>query len=379
MSFSLNKIYVDEAVVDEEVTRRILKKCKSTMHEVVKCRVVEETIRRIPLTQGKRILYITKTQGELVKPCPGTVAPYLCCRYTIVNQTIQCPLDCTYCILQTYLDRAFITLHTNLSDTYRNVDRLLAEQPCRFFRFGTGELSDSLALDHITGLARDFACFFSTKRNALIELKTKTDCVEGLSDAPSKNVVLSWSLNPQEIVKTEEFLTAGVSDRLLAAQHCQEKGFLLGFHFDPILWVPGWESLYKEVIRQLFSAVDGSRIVWISLGSLRYPPPLKDIVQKRFPGTRVIYEEMVRGLDGKMRYPRPIRIEMYQKIYGWLKEMDPGLFIYFCMEPPSVWEKVMGTTPESNEELDFWFAKSLRERFPDLDMDEPRREAYVFD
>ena len=80
-----------------------------------------------------------------------------------------------------------------------------------------------------------------------------------------------------------------------------------------------------------------------------------------------------------MRYPRPMRTEMYQKIFRWLKEMDPDIFIYFCMEPPAVWEKVMGTCPESNEELDFWFANSLRERFSDLDMDEPRREDYVSD
>lgn len=377
MLISLEIIYVNESVVDDALTRRILKRCGSIPHEVVKDELFQERVGQISPDQGKRILYITTQKGELVKPCPGTLKPYLCCRYTVINQTTQCPMDCTYCILQTYLDRPFVTIYANLSEVYSNVDSLLAEQPDRFFRFGTGELSDSLVLDELVGLSEDFTRFFSTKRNALVELKTKGNYVDGLLDCPTRNVVVSWSLNPQEIVQSEEFRSADVKERLRSARICQEKGFLLGFHFDPILWVPEWESLYREIIRQIFSSVDGSRIAWISLGSLRYPPGLKEIALQRFPKSRIFYEEMVRGLDGKMRYLRPLRTEMYQKIFGWLKEKNPELFIYFCMESPVVWDRVMGMVPESNEELDFWFAESLWKRFSDLNMDKPRREAYV--
>ena len=376
MDFLIEKIIVDEKVVNDKLTQRILRNFPQIPSEIVTEETLNAQANRFSFTEGKRILAVTKQEGEMVKPCPGTLPPYICCQYTVINQTTQCPMDCAYCILQAYLKNPFITIYTNLADIFQSIDKLLEIQPWRFFRFGTGELSDSLALDSLTSLSRDYAKFFSTKRNTLIEFKTKTDSIELLLDSPTKNVVVSWSLNPQIVADREEALSANIKDRLKAARKCQDKGFLIGFHFDPILWVPDWESLYHELIQELFSWVDGSGIVWISMGSLRYPPILKEIVQERFPRSKIVYEEMIRGLDGKMRYPRPLRVEMYKKIYGWLKEKAPDLFIYFCMESPVVWDQVMGTHPNSNNELDFWFARSLRERFPSLNMDTPQYERY---
>lgn len=377
MAFRLKKIFINKSIVDEPLTRRVLARCSGIPFEVIDDGKMKAYLDQITLAMGKRILYMTWHPGEMVKPCPGTLPPYLCCRYTVINQMIQCPIDCTYCILQNYLESPVVTLYVNFSDVFRSVNQLLSDQPSRFFRFGTGELTDSLALDHLTEFSKDFIHFFSKKRNALIEFKTKTVQVGNLLNSSSKNVVVSWSLNPQKIVSKEEFLSSRLQERLLAAQQCQERGFLLGFHFDPILWVPKWEALYSKLIQQIFSYVDGSRIAWISLGSLRYPFPLKKIIQQRFTQTRIIYEEVIQGMDGKMRYPKPMRVEMYQKIYGWLKDQDPDLFVYFCMESAEIWDRVMGTHPESNEELDFWFARHLWERFPELEMDEPDRESYT--
>jgi len=379
LAIRIEKILIQEKVLDEPLTRRILKNCPKIPHTVVGEEIAEDFFHPISLRQGKRVLFLTEHKGDQVRPCPGTLPPYLCCRYTVINSVLQCPMECSYCILQTYLDRPVVTLHVNLFDMFQNVQQLVANEPCRFFRFGTGELSDSLALDSITGLSRDFTDFFSTQRNTILELKTKTNCIQNLLSCKTGNTVVSWSLNPQKLVEGEERGSASIEERLKAARQCQDRGFLLGFHFDPILWVDPWESLYRELIQQLFSHVDGSRIAWVSLGSLRFPPALKEIVQKRFPKNRIVCEEMIRGQDGKMRYPRPLRTGMYQKVFGWIKEEAPDLFVYFCMESPAVWDRVMGNHPESNEELDFWFAQSLWQRFPELDMDEPRREVYIPD
>ncbi len=377
MKPSLEKIFIDQSAVQNKITQTILSKCGDIPHEIGNRDKLESILSQMALSRGKRVLLITVQKGELVKPCPGTLPPYLCCRYTVINQMVQCPIDCTYCILQCVIDQPYISLYVNLKDIFKSVDRLLSEQPGRLFRFGTGESTDSLVFDDLTDISGSFIQFFSKKRNTLIEFKTKTSHIDRFLDSFDRHVVVSWSLNPQTIVDREEFRADPVLNRLQAAQRCQEKGFLLGFHFDPILHVDHWESLYEELIRQMFSHVDGSRIAWISLGSLRYPPILKEVIQRRFPKSRIVYEEMVRGLDGKMRYPKPLRVEMYKRIYSWLKEQHSDLFIYFCMESPDVWDRVMGKHPENNEELDFWFAQSLWNRFPELDMDEPERNAYI--
>ena len=374
---SIGKIYIDERAVDEELTRRILQKTKEIPHHIVQDGRMEEECENLNHAGSKQILYITNQKGELVKPCPGTQRSYLCCGYTIINQMIQCPMDCTYCVLQGYLDHPFMILHTDITRIFEEIDGLSKKQPGRFFRFGTGELSDSLVLDGLTELSREYAEFFCTKREGIIEFKTKTDHVDTLLASSTKNVVVSWSINPQTIADTEEFRCATVDDRLRAARRCQDKNFLLGFHFDPILCVPGWEALYDDLIKRLFSLIDGGRIAWISLGSLRYPPHLKDIARRRFPKSKIFCEEMIRGMDGKMRYPKPMRVEMYRKIFKCIKEAAPDVFVYFCMESPEVWDRVMGGHPASNEELDFRFAESLYNRFPELGIDEPVQESYV--
>lgn len=379
MGYRFNKIYIDERVQRSKLTEQIIQSLPEVEKRIVSSTDITSIGENTDLDDGKRILLLTKQVGGLVKPCPATASPYLCCQYTIVNQMTQCPMDCSYCILQNYLDRPVVTVHTNVEDVYAEIVRLQCEQPDRFFRFGTGELADSLALDDLTGLAKQTIDFFSGRRNCVIELKTKTGQVQNLPKKSHGNVVISWSVNPPHIIKTEERWAATIDQRLEAASQCQDWGYLLGFHFDPILNYPNWQSNYHDLIQRIFKTVDPSRVAWISLGSLRFPSPLKTTIQQRFPKSTIVYEEMIRGLDGKYRYPKPLRVQLFNQIYGWLREVDPDLFVYFCMESPEVWERVMGGSPTTNAELDFLFAQSLHQRFPEIDMDPPQLSNYPID
>jgi hypothetical protein len=50
----------------------------------------------------------------------------------------------------------------------------------------------------------------------------------------------------------------------------------------------------------------------------------------------MIYGEFIPGLDGKMRYFKPLRIELYQKVVAAIKSLAPNVIIYFCMEDDEV-------------------------------------------
>ena len=363
---SIEKIIIHSDAVDAPMTRRIIGNLPDVPAEVMDDAASERFASGLTLSRGKRILFLTRGKGALVKPCPGTSDPYLCCGYVTVNPQTHCPMDCTYCILQNYLERSFLTVHVNTDEILLRIEALLASQPGRFFRIGTGELADSLALDPITQISGDLLPFFVSKRNALLELKTKTGNVRSLLAQPARRAVISWSVNPQRVIDAEEHRTASLDERLSAAGECAEAGFLVGFHFDPILLVEEWEKDYDGLIDRLFSAVNPSRIAWISLGSLRFPPALKEVIEERFPRSRIPFGEMIRGLDGKMRYAKPVRLELYRRIAGRIRERSSGVFVYFCMESPDVWERVMGRAPASNAELDGLFSESIRRRFPDL-------------
>ena len=196
---------------------------------------------------------------------------------------------------------------------------------------------------------------------AILELKTKSANIDSLLGLDHRGkTVVSWSLNPPGRIEKEEMRTASLKERIGAARRCQEKGYPLGFHFDPILYYEGWEEDYQETIRQLFGQIDPKKVVWVSLGGFRYPHQLKAIAEERFPKTEIFLGELFPGRDGKFRYLKEIRVDMYRKMAGWLREADPGLFIYLCMESEEVWEKVFGWAPENSRHLNQLFEERVR-------------------
>ena len=221
-----------------------------------------------------------------------------------------------------------------------------------FFRVGTGEIADSLALEPYIGMAAQLIPYFAEQPNALLELKTKSDCVDGLLNLDSKGrVVVAWSMNPQTVIDRDEHGTASLSERLNAARRCQHAGYRLGFHFDPMIEYPGWETDYEEMVEQVFAAVDWRRISWISLGVLRDTPGLKRIIRSRFPLTQLLTGEQVLCPDGKLRYFQPLRVQMYRKMVAWIRRAAPTVKIYLCMESREVWEQVFGFAPACEKEL----------------------------
>ena len=204
---------------------------------------------------AKKRLFLTRYKGEFLKKCPGSDGQ-VCCNYFVINFASNCPMDCSYCYLQEYLaDNSELKVFSNVEDLLTEADELLSKHRRFFFRIGTGEITDSLALDPYIGFAREVVPFFAEQPNALLELKTKSDCVEGLLALdPKDRVVVSWSMNPQRVIDLDEHGTASLSERLLAARRCQNAGYRLGFHFDPIVEYLNWESDYEEMLDQTFSS-----------------------------------------------------------------------------------------------------------------------------
>lgn len=358
--FVPRKVYIDKESLDFPLTQRILKNIGQTPTEIIhdpQGFLENRKISRDSLKHGRKDMFITLQKGEFVKPCPCT-PHYIGCNYFIINLDLNCPLECTYCILQHYLPDPVITVHANLDKLWKQLDFFLEKNMDRVLRIGTGELGDSLVLDHITDNSKDLVSYFRKKPQALFELKTKTLNIKNiLYTEPAPNIIISWSLNSSRVAESEEGGAPSVEERIQAARQVSDKGFRVGFHFDPLIRYPGYEEDYKRVIENLMDSVDADRIAWISFGSLRFPPSLKPIIQERFPKTKIVHEEMIKGRDGKLRYFRPLRLELYRTVISFLKEKGgSSIPLYFCMESESTWRDILGWIPEGKEDLEAYLA-----------------------
>jgi len=305
-----------------------------------------------PFGERKGRLFLMRHKGEFLKKCPGSDGQ-VCCNYFVVNFASNCPMECSYCYLQEYMaHNPTLKVFSNVSDLIEEAGALLSRHRRFFFRIGTGEITDSLALDPYIGFSSEVIPFFAGQPNVLLELKTKSDRVEGLLKLdPKGRVVVSWSMNPEKVIESDEHLTASFEERLTAARRCQEAGYKLGFHFDPMVEYPGWEEDYRAMVERIFAVVDHRRIAWISMGVLRNTPGLKRIMRERFPSTRLLSGEQVLCADGKMRYFQPLRVGMYRKMLRWIRNLSPIVFVYLCMESKEVWEQVFGFAPSCEKEL----------------------------
>jgi spore photoproduct lyase len=344
----LEKLYIDRCVEADPVVKEIKARLPSIPSRVVQG--ADTVYRELAKAgsdseeEGKKHLFLTHNRGAFIKTCPGT-QHYTCCGYKILHVGTYCIMDCSYCILQSYFHPPLLQFFVNHDDLSRELETLFST--AGIHRVGTGEFTDSLIWEKVADFSRLLIPKFAGQPRAVLELKSKTVHIEGVrSLAHGGRTIIAWSLNTREVIGREERGTASLEARLKAAAKCVQWGYPVAFHFDPMVLYEGCEEAYREVVEAIVSHVPPERIVWVSLGTFRFMPALKPIIQRRFPRSKIVYGEFITGLDGKMRYFKPLRIALYRKMADWFRELAPGVTVYLCMEDDEVWRKTFGFIPE---------------------------------
>jgi len=290
----IKKLYIDHTVIDEPLTALFRSRMRVSFEIVENSREVFKQMLSSddPIQKGKEVLYLTRNKGAFIRPCPGTLS-YRCCDYMILHIGSYCTMDCSYCILQTYFHPPVLTFFVNQRDLLAELEAWLPQKTAR--RIGTGEFTDSMIWEAWTDLSQVLVPCFARQSYTALELKTKTTAIGNLA-----------------------------------------------FHFDPMVLYDGCVAEYRQVVDLLFKNVAPDNIVWISLGAFRFIPALKPIIQKRFARSKIgsnyiLGGEFITGLDNKMRYFKPLRIELYRQIITHIREYTPDVTLYFCMEDDEVW------------------------------------------
>jgi spore photoproduct lyase len=293
--------------------------------------------------EGAAAVYLKRYKGAFHRFCPGALR-YNCCGYRIAHIGENCPFDCTYCVLKAYFQDKLIKVWANRDELFDSLARDFSDRRFRC-RVGTGEFTDSLALEPLTRYSRDLAEFLAGFENVRLEIKSKFADLSWMEAARPDRLLPAWSVNAPEIVEREEAGASPLEDRLRAARAAAEAGFRVCLHFDPIIRYPGWEKGYARACEMIADYLRPESLAYLSMGSFRFMPALKERIEERRPDARYIYEEYSPGLDGKMRLLRPLRVEQFRFLAGRLKAWGAADKLYLCMESDEVWRASLGTTP----------------------------------
>ena len=355
-------VYVHRDSQNSTVAQRVLRHFSSKKISFVTSPPLADrhgTLSAEEFSESKRKLYLTEFKGSFFKRCPGAKPGLTCCNYFVLNLGLQCNMNCSYCYLQSFINTPVTTVYTNIDKAFSELEALSQHSAQFSFRIGTGEVIDSLSLDPLTLYSVDLIRFIKKYAQWVVEFKTKSAYVEQFLEEPhSKNVIVSWSINPQNIISAEEHGTASLQERLEAAQLCRDKGFRIAFHIDPMIFHEGWKENYSQLVDEITSLFSPDDMPYISVGGLRFQPEQRAIMRERFGMQSLVTSaEMFPGPDGKLRYDQELRREMFDFVVQRFKSYDSRWNLFLCMETPETWIKSQMKMPKQDSGLSSLFQR----------------------
>lgn len=328
-TLSPKNIFIEDLSLTSALVKRVQENFPNASYKIFKNKFPKI---ESDYSKRKENLIIFKEKFDFVKPCPCTKNAN-CCGYNLINLGFGCLYECNYCFLQQYQNLSAIALPSNIDDFLTAATKYpFREGPFPVIRIGSGEFTDSLLFDSLTQYSKDIVNFFKN-REEYFEFKTKSCNIANLlnMEAP-KNIVVGWSVNPQNIIDDVEPLTPSLSNRIEAAAKLARHGYKVAFHFDPVILHDNWQENYKNTIEEIASKIPSDKVVWISVGTLRFNRELKKFIECRFPNNTILDEDFFISFDGKMRYREERRKEVYDFIRPLLGKYFAKSKIYLCME-----------------------------------------------
>ncbi len=280
--------------------------------------------------------------------CPVASPKTRCCNLLTLDSVESCGFDCSYCSIQSFYNGNTVTFHENLGQNLQQLEL----DPSQLYHIGTGQSSDSLMWGDRYGTLSALNAFAKTHPNVILEMKTKSDNTAFFEQNEiAKNIIVTWSLNPQTIIDNEEHLTAPLHKRLQAAKKLHDRGILVGFHFHPMIHFQNWEREYAKICEELLRDFDPARVAMVSMGTLTFIKPVIQKIRKRKFHSKIL-QMPLRDAGGKLSYPQETKKRMFQHLYGSLTPWHEKVYFYLCMEDHSLWREVFDREYSTNESFE---------------------------
>lgn len=312
-----------------------------------------------PSESSSMYLEVKASDKKIYGMCPVASKDTICCNLRTIDAVENCGFRCSYCTIQTFYSGR-ITFDKNLREKLKAISL----DSDRFYHIGTGQSSDSLMWGNHNGVLDDLCEFAKEHPNVILEFKTKSDNVSYfLLYKMPRNIVISWSLNTDTIIKNEEHRTVSLERRLKAARCVADRGISVGFHFHPLVYYEDWQEEYLSLVEMVKEKFSPEEISFISFGTVTLIKPVIKQIRARGAATKILQMPMVQDPKGKLTYPDTMKVEMFAHMLQAFEPWRDQVFMYLCMEKADIWKETFGFVYPDNEafEQDFCRRAMLRD------------------
>ncbi len=298
---------------------------------------------------SRKISFVQNNKEELgLGKCPVASPKTRCCNLMTLDAVESCGFDCSYCSIQSFYNENKIGFDKNFAKKLKN----LKLDPNKNYHIGTGQSSDSLLWGNKEGIMEALFEFADENPNVILELKSKSKNIKYLlENRVPKNILCTWSLNPEVIVENEEHLSASLDERIESARALADKGVLVGFHFHPIVVFEDYLFEYEKIAKRLIKTFGPKEVVLVSMGTLTFIKPVIKKLRQRSFKSKILQMPLI-DASGKFSYPLETKKEMFKNLYDAFEPWHKDVYFYLCMENHSLWKDVFGYEYSSNEEME---------------------------
>ena len=313
----IDTIYVEDELKEnanaEDIIRRINPK------NLILCESYKEVFNKksqnFKLQKKKPSLILAKKKNNFLLEVPK--------KYTIggeknfyFSHMLNCIYDCRYCFLQGMFDSANYVLFVNYKDFLNEIKKKVIELKGSSIHFFSGYDCDSLALEPITNFMKYLINRIDQNSDILLELRTKSTQINFLtSQKVIKNILIAFTLSPNEVVENYEYKTANLEKRIRAIKLLQDIGWKVGLRFDPIIYSENYKKVYKKFFDLVFNSIDQDKVHSVTIGTLRMPSNFFKRLIKNYPNEHNLFSKTKQ--QGKLT---TYNIDLNKKILSFCKE-----------------------------------------------------------
>jgi len=357
------EIIIHQDVEHDPATRHILRQCpgirvtfvdSGTPKNIIDHSLILSSSGKTMIDKilaGKRVMYIAPAIGVVdtfTMPDNRMLCPHFE-RLKLAGN--GCFYKCDWCYLKlTYrANFPFITVRVQYYKIMADLEKRFRHATVPVM-FNSGELADSLAMEHLTRAGQMFIPWFGQSPNRYLFMLTKSDNVDDILDLPHNgHTVIAWSMNQKTVSQKFEIGAPPFDRRLAAAKKVQAAGYKVRVRLDPIVPFSGWKDAYADTVREIFSRISPERV---TVGTLRFEEgffkmrdslfttgkELQDLVggmkpmfpPKLFPGAK-------RPKSGKYSFSEAERTEIFAFIINQIRRYS-DCDIALCKESAGVWQ-----------------------------------------
>ena len=284
-------IYIEKEILNSKSVKIFLERNKS--ENVIECENYKEIFnlknQNFRLQKNNQSLILAKKKNNLVLKTPKKFNIGFKDNYYF-SHMLNCIYDCKYCFLQGMYNSANLVFFLNYKDFANEINKI-CEKSKNSICFFSGYDCDSLALEKVTNFSKYFIELFKGLEDHFLEIRTKSANVAFLKNIKvSQNVIIAFSLNPDEIVTEFETKTPSLKKRIDSILFLQSLGWKVGLRFDPVMYSDNFKKTYKFFFREIFKNINSKEIHSITIGSFRMPKKFFSKLSKIRPFDGFLYQ-----------------------------------------------------------------------------------------